>query len=89
MKAKSKKRGNVISTCEVTNIAPGGFWLLVDDSEYHVPFADYPMFQKATIEQIVAVKRIGPSQLHWPLLDADIELEALEMPEKFPLLACK
>jgi hypothetical protein len=69
----------------VTNISEFGFWLLVDDREYFVPFADYPAFQQATVTQIYAGRRIGPLQFHWPDLDVDIELEALERPEAFPL----
>jgi len=73
------------SVSEVTNITAHGFWLFVDDREYFVPFADYPVFQTATVAQIYAVRRIGPTQFHWPELDADIELDALERPEAFPL----
>jgi len=62
-----------------------GFYLLVDDREYFMPFADYPVFQTATVAQIYAVRRIGPTQFHWPELDADIELDALERPEAYPL----
>jgi len=74
------------SASEVTNITTHGFWLLVDDREYFVPFADYPVFLKATVAQIYVVRRNGPpSQFHWPDLDADVELEALEQPEHYPL----
>jgi hypothetical protein len=73
------------SVSEVTNITAHGFWLFVDDREYFVPFADYPVFRTATVAQIYAVRRIGPTQLHWPELDADIELDALERPDAYPL----
>ena len=75
-----------ISLNEVTNIEPLGFWVLVDDREYFIPFADYPVFQGASIQQIFQVQRISPTQLHWPDLDADIEIEALEQPEHYPLV---
>jgi hypothetical protein len=77
--------GTAISHSEVTNISATGFWLLVDDKEYFVPFDDYPVFCEATVAQIYAVQRLGPTQFHWPELDADIELEALEHPEQYPL----
>ncbi len=51
-----------------------------------MPFADYPVFRSATIEQIFDVERIGPGQLHWQALDADIELDALDYPERYPLV---
>ena len=82
----SSSVGVITSECEVTNIAPHGFWLLVEDREYFVPFADYPLFRAATIAQIHAVRRTTPNQLHWPALDADIELEALAQPEHYPLM---
>ncbi len=66
---------------EVTNITSLGFWLWVTDREYFVPFADYPVFTQATIAQILNCQLIGPTQFHWPDLDADIEVEALERPE--------
>ena len=77
--------GKAISVSGVTNISATGFWLLVDDREYFVPFDDYPIFKSATIGQIYNLRRVGPAQFHWPELDADIELEALDNPERFPL----
>jgi hypothetical protein len=82
----SSPPGISISTSLVTNIDAHGFWLLVDDAEYFVPFADYPVFAAATVEQIFAVQQPGPRQFHWPDLDADVELDALETPERFPLV---
>jgi hypothetical protein len=81
----SKMLGVSISRSEITSIGPLGFWLLVDDREYFVPFADYPAFKDATVAQIYNVQQLGPEQLHWPELDVDIELDALQHPERFPL----
>jgi hypothetical protein len=82
----SSQPGTSISPGEVTNIEQLGFWVLVDDREYFVPFSDYPVFQTASIQQIFHLQRISPTQLHWPDLDADIEIEALEQPEHYPLV---
>ncbi len=82
----SELPGVVTSHSEVTNISAVGFWLLVDDRECFVPFDDYAAFHKATVAQIYAVQRIGPTQFNWPELDVDVELEALEHPERFPLV---
>ncbi|MBI1881126.1 MAG: DUF2442 domain-containing protein [Chloroflexi bacterium] len=75
-----------ISYSEVTNISQIGFWLLVKDQEYFIPFEDYPDFREATVSQIYTVQQLGPAQFYWPDLDIDIELDALEHPEQFPLV---
>lgn len=75
-----------ISKAEVTGISSIGLWLLAAEREYFIPFADYPDFLQATVEQIYRVEAISPTQLHWPDLDVDIALNALETPELFPLM---
>jgi hypothetical protein len=62
-----------------------GFWLISQDREFFVPFCNYPVFLQATIEQIYHMEEIAPGQLHWGLIDVDIELDALENPERYPL----
>ena len=85
MKMSSSLPGIAISYSEVTSIHTTGFWLLMDDVEYFVPYDEYPVFREATVAQIYTVQRLGPTQFHWSELDADIELEALEHPEQYPL----
>jgi len=82
----SEQPGIDISHSEITSIGSTGFWLLLDDREYFVPFADYPAFRQATVEQILSVQQLSPTQFHWPSLDVDIEVDALERPEQYPLL---
>lgn len=77
--------GNDILAAEVTGASPIGFWLLVADREYFVPFADYPDFLQATIGQLYQLEQLSPNQVYWPDLDIDIDLNALEEPERFPL----
>ena len=48
-------------------------------------FANYPAFRQATVAQIVNLQQPAPEQLYWPDLDIDIELAALDEPERFPL----
>jgi len=79
------KHGTNILINEVTNISKIGFWLVVHNTEYFVPFTDYPVFKKATIEQIIEFEMLSPHQLYWKSLDCDIELAALENPQHFPL----
>jgi hypothetical protein len=81
----SSRLGATTLQSEVTGIDAMGFWLLVDDREYYVPFRDYPVFRQATVNQIHSVRRLGKCQFHWPDLEVDIELTALEYPERFPL----
>ncbi len=85
MPMSSRSPGTSTFHSEVTEIGRQGFWLVVDDREYFVPFSDYPVFRSASVEQIFAMEQIGPTQLHWESLDADIELDALERPELYPL----
>lgn len=72
--------------CNVTSIYDLGFWILVEDKEYFVPFSDYPGFMDSSVNQILAVHFSPPSQLYWKELDLDIELAALANPESFPLV---
>jgi hypothetical protein len=72
---------------EVTNILAHGFWLLLDGEELAVPYADFPWFKKATVEQIVGVERPSKSHLYWPELDVDLSVESLRRPDSFPLIS--
>ena len=69
----------------ITGINTLGLYILVEEKEYFIPFDHYPAFRKATLEQIFNYMSISRSQFSWPDLDCDIELEALEEPEQFPL----
>lgn len=71
---------------EVTNIGRFGFWLLVHDKEYFLPYEVFPWFRKATVEQILDVELLHAGHLHWPRLDVDLCLDSLAEPEVFPLI---
>lgn len=83
---KSSTLGANTSQLEVTNIDRLGFWLLVEDKEYFLPYADFPWFRNATVDQILNVELLHGDHLHWPSLDVDLELDALSQPEAFPLV---
>lgn len=72
---------------EVTNISGHGFWLLLGDKELPVPYAQFPRFKKASIEQLLAVERPTESHLYWPQLDVDLSVESLRNPDAFPLVS--
>ena len=79
--------GIVTSGAEVTNVSAHCFWLLLGDEELAVPFAEFPWFKKATIEQIANVERPSENHLYWPLLDVDLAVESLRNPAAFPLVS--
>ncbi len=76
----------VATKTEVTNISPFGIWILINDKEYFISYKDYPIFETASIKQIIGVSIDFSGNLHWEELDADIELESLENPENYPLI---
>ncbi|MBM3301264.1 MAG: DUF2442 domain-containing protein [Deltaproteobacteria bacterium] len=71
---------------EVTNIDRFGFWLLVNDKEYFLPYEDFPWFRQARVDQILNVELLHGDHLHWPELDVDLSLESLAQPDTFPLI---
>jgi hypothetical protein len=79
--------GTATLEAEVTNVSAHGFWLLLGGEELAVPYAQFPWFKKATIEQLLAVERPTENHLYWPLLDIDLSVESLRNPEAFPLLS--
>ncbi|MEI6803343.1 MAG: DUF2442 domain-containing protein [Burkholderiales bacterium] len=79
--------GTTTSVAEVTNISKNGFWMLLGDEELLVPFAQFPWFKKATVEQITDVAWPTPNHLYWPSLDVDLSVDSIRRPEGFPLMA--
>ena len=78
--------GASTSPAEVTNIDHFGFWLLVENKEYFLPYEDFPWFRGATVDQILNVQLLFGDHLSWPDLDVDLCLETLQSPESFPLI---
>ncbi len=91
MLKKLKKSGTCISASKIAvqNISSHGLWVLVDDKEYFLSFSRYPWFLTATIEQILNVQFFHGHHMHWPLLDIDLDIDALEHPESYPLTYVK
>jgi hypothetical protein len=59
----------------------------VDETEFFLPYEEFPWFRNATLAQIFNLQRPHPEHLHWPDLDVDLSLDSLRDPERFPLLA--
>ncbi len=79
--------GTATLDVEVTHISQHGFWVLLGDEELPVPYASFPWFRDATVNQICAVERPTPNHLFWPALDIDLAVESLRQPDAFPLVS--
>jgi len=84
---KSATTGANISAVEVLNVSPNGFWLLAKGREHFLAFENFPWFRRATLDQLFNIEFLHGHHLHWPDLDVDLDLERIEHPEKFPLVA--
>jgi hypothetical protein len=79
--------GTATLEAEVTNISAHGFWVLLGTEELAVPYAQFPWFRGATVEQITTVERPTENHLYWPRLDVDLVVESLRNPDAFPLVS--
>lgn len=79
--------GVATSDIEVSLASNKGFWLLLKNDELFVPFAEFPWFKQATLEQITTVEWPTANHLYWPLLDVDLAVDSIRDPSQFPLLA--
>ena len=79
--------GSDTSKVEVINVSPHGFWLFVAGNEYFLAFDHFPWFRNATVGQLFNVEFSHGAHLYWPALDIELDLERIEHPEKFPLVA--
>ena len=84
---KYEEPGTSTLEVEVTNISRHGFWLLVDERELFVPFADFPWFSQAPVSAILNVERPHPGHLYWPDLDVDLAEESIEHPDRYPFVS--
>lgn len=71
----------------VTNISPHGFWLLLGEEELFFPFAEFPWFRNAKIDQLFNVELPSENHLYWLELDVDVSVESIRDPSKFPLMS--
>ena len=83
----SKPLGLGTSGLEVTGISAHGIRLLVDGRELFLSYGNFPWFKDASVAGILNVQQPSPGHLHWPDLDVDLGIEAMENPERFPLRA--
>ena len=76
-------RGKDVSTVQVTSIAKHGLWLLTTDKGLFIPFQDFPLFQDASVSEIMNVRWPDPNYLYWPDLGMELAIESIQ---RFPLL---
>jgi hypothetical protein len=84
---RSAEPGTDTSGVELSNVSQYGLWLLVDGSEYYLPFEDFPWFRDATIAQLSRIERPTRDHFYWPELDVDLSLSIIERPKDSPLVS--
>ena len=75
------------SAIEVSLVSSQGFWLLLENEELFLAYADFPWFKKATIEQITNIVHPSANHLYWPSLDIDLSVESIRNTKEFPLIS--
>jgi hypothetical protein len=83
----SAAHGESTSLVEVTNISRHGFWILLNDQELFLPFAEFPWFRDVSVGKIRNVELPSSDHLYWPELDVDLAVESIRYPERFPLVS--
>lgn len=84
---KSVQHGGSTPGAEVTHVSRHGFRVSVGEREVCASFKDFPWFENASIRQITTVEMPAPHHLHWPELDVDLAVDALDHPERYPLVS--
>lgn len=83
---KSTALGKNTFHVEIQEVSQHGIWIYVEGREYFLPYKNYPWFKEAKISEIYNVQLLHGIHLHWSDLDVDLELEALQYPERYPLI---
>ena len=74
---------------EVQNVSPHGIWMLIGSKEFFLDYDQFPWFRDAKLSEIFNVELHYGDHLFWPDLDVDLEIDSLENPAKYPLVAKK
>jgi len=83
---KSRKHGKNISPIEI-HTSSFGIWMLVKDTEYFLPYKEFPWFADAKLSDIYDVKLLHNTHFYWPKLDVDLDVDSLINLEKYPLIS--
>ncbi len=66
-------------------MSPRGFWLVLGERKLFLSFAQFPWFREFTLRELTGVRRPSPQHLRWPEFDIDLDVDAIEHPERYPL----
>jgi hypothetical protein len=86
---RSNKHGGATSGAEVVHVSSHGFWVFLEarDRELFLPFRQFPWFADASIRELSRIEVERDHILRWPGLDVDLDVDRIEHPERYPLVA--
>lgn len=90
MSEQLKTNGTIISArnnVEVTFISKNGLILMVEDTEYYLPYGKFPWFKNASVSDVFDVQMKGKNRIRWEALDVDLNLSIINNPNDYPLVA--
>lgn len=82
---RSLRNGRTTHPVSVGAMSPRGFWLVLGERKLFLSFAQFPWFREFTLRELTGVRRPSPQHLRWPEFDIDLDVDAIEHPERYPL----
>lgn len=79
--------GTTVSPVEVVQVTPFGVWIAYHDREFFLDHERFPWFRSAAVKDVFVVEEVAKGHFHWPDLDVDLDIDRIENPEKYPLVA--
>jgi hypothetical protein len=82
---RSLQNGRTTHPVSIGDMSPRGFYLLLGKRKLFLSFAQFPWFREFTLRELTGVRRPSPQHLRWPEFDIDLDVDAIEHPERYPL----
>ena len=57
------------------------------DTELYLDHDLFPWFRQASVDQVFNVIEERDGHFHWPDLDVDLDIDRIQHPERYPLVA--